>query len=90
MGCGCKTNDNYLSEKNNDFQSSLHDRIIKFFFNKNKFSIVGTFIFIFTLPIFFLLIIPIVIKILFDRIVMNRQTNIIELIAFTKDKKIKK
>lgn len=90
MGCGCKTNDNSFYQKDSDVELSLHDKIIKFLFKKNKFSIVGTFIFIFTLPIFFLFILPIVIKILFDRIVMNRQTNIIELIAFTKDKKIKK
>lgn len=91
MGCGCKNDDSiFTSGDTIDKKAYLTNKIGKFLYRRGKFSIIGVLLYLILLPIITLFVLPIITIILFNRIVMGKETNLINLIAFSKVKKSKK
>ena len=90
MGCGCKDDGTLLSGETEN-KISTGQKIKKFLYRKDKFSIVGLILFLILYPIFIFFMLPLTTIVLFNKIVMGRNTDIIKFIAFTKKtpKKIK-
>jgi hypothetical protein len=98
MGCGCKNNSQNVSENQeilNDKRTILNlknfDQKAESFLNrKNKFSIIGVILFLLLSPVMLLIIVPIIFILLFNKLIFGRNTDMIKLVAFTKNKKRKK
>jgi hypothetical protein len=90
MGCGCK-NDGTLFSGETEDRITTSTKIKNFLYRKDKFSIVGLLLFLVIYPIFIFFMIPLTTIVLFNKIVMGRNTDIIKFIAFSKNppKKIK-
>jgi hypothetical protein len=88
MGCGCKSNET------NDFEhfsantetKSFNEKVNEFFQRKNKFSFIGLIFFIIATPIFIAILLPIMIVLLFNKLVMGVNTDITKLLIFKKNK----
>ena len=83
MGCGCKDDDILLSGETTN-KISTSQKIKKFLYRKDKFSIVGLLLFLTIYPIFISFMIPLITVVLFNKIVLGRNTDIIKFMAFTK------
>lgn len=92
MGCGCKNDEleTISGETTNGNSKSLGQRVSDFLGRENKFSFIGLLLFLVILPIFVLFSIPIITILLFNKFVLGRNTNIINLIVFKSRKKPKK
>ena len=88
MGCECKNDDNVDFSGNST--TTINNKVQNFLLRKNKFSLIGLFLYVFLLPIFMVFVIPMVVIILFNKIVLGKNTDIIKLMAFTKKNKPKK
>jgi hypothetical protein len=90
MGCGCK-DDGTLFSGETENMITTSTKIKNFLYRKDKFSIAGLLLFLVLYPIFISFMIPLTTIVLFNKIVMGRNTDIIKFFAFTKNrpKKIK-
>lgn len=96
MSCGCKTLDSEpisgLTTEKKKFsfkKDEINQNISNFLLRKNKFSFFGLILFLILLPTIIAFIFPIVTVILFNKLVLGKETDLIGLIAFKKQKKIK-
>lgn len=91
MGCGCE-NEIVETISGDTIENSLttKKKININILQNNKFSFLGLFIFLVFTPAVIVMITPIIVVLLFNKIVLGKNTDLIKLIAFTKDKKIKK
>jgi hypothetical protein len=97
MGCGCKNNSEFVVSDGNTNSSTytivgkkdFTEKFGDFLLRKNKFSIFGIFLFFIITPVTLAFMIPIVIIFLFNKLIFGKDTNPVNLIAFSKDKSYK-
>ena len=106
MGCGCKnkeiidSNDqeiiNYQNQEIKQEEScttckkGFEERAQNFLLRENKFSIIGIFLFLLLTPVFITIFLPVIVIILFNKLIFGKNTDPIKLLIFTKNKKRKK
>lgn len=101
MGCGCKNDKGEpICDGNNcnetisgdtvEVKRTLNQKIGNFINRNNKFSFIGLFLFTLLTPTVILIINPIIVIIFFNKMVLGKNTDLVNLIAFTKNKKTKK
>jgi len=97
MGCGCKTigsepisGSTTEKSKFSFDKEKINQEISNFFLRKNKFSFIGLLLFFILSPVIIILIFPIVFVLLFNKLVLGKNTDLINLITYKKRKKTKK
>lgn len=84
MGCGCK------NENSEILESSKNLKNIKYYLDNDKFSLFGSLQFLVVTPIVLLVIPPIIVTMLFKKLVFKQNVDIIKQLVLTKDKKTEK
>ena len=90
MGCGCKT-DELSGSTETTKKTTFKEKLTKVLERKNSFSIFGVLLFIIILPITIFISIPILTIILFNKLILGKDTDLIKMIKFFKysGKKVK-
>lgn len=91
MGCGCK-NDSGVSIVDTTIETKKFSlkKTLSFLFLNKKFSIGGFLLFLVITPLTLVIALPFVFVVIFNQLVLSKNTDLVKFITFTKDKKTKK
>ncbi len=88
MGCGCKTNESIdLSGSTSSInKNTIKNQINDVFEGKKSFSILGIILFLIGTPLTIFLSIPLITVLLFNRFVLGKNTDLIKLLVYRRNK----
>lgn len=85
MGCGCKT-DELSGSTETTKKTTFKEKLIKVLERKNSFSFFGVLLFIIILPVTIFISVPILTIILFNKLILGKDTDLIKMIKLFKYK----
>lgn len=91
MGCNCK-NENIIkfSGETVEVKKTFKQKVNDILLGKEGVTVIGFFLFVFLTPLIIMIMNPLVIVILFNRLVLGKNIDLIKLISFSRNKKMKK
>ena len=87
MGCNCKSDENNdITLSGSSVSISFKEKFVKILTRKNKFSLFGLIIFLILIPIAICVLMPIVVFILFNKLVLGKNLDITKILNFKNNK----